>query len=68
MTDTTVKAEEVLRRELDDASFRTEWERTAFARAVVAWWAFELTGGSLSIGPWSTPRDGAVGDCSAGSW
>lgn len=30
----TVAAEEVVRRELEDEAFRSEWERTAFARAV----------------------------------
>jgi len=34
MTGRTITAEEVLRRELEDESFRAEWERTAFARAV----------------------------------
>lgn len=34
MTARTIKAEEVLRQELEDESFRAEWERTAFARAV----------------------------------
>jgi ribosome-binding protein aMBF1 (putative translation factor) len=30
----TIKAEDVLRSELENESFRAEWDRTAFARAV----------------------------------